>query len=153
MTAQASDSITYKNECRGITTEPLRDYIKELNLPHPFYAPASFCWRGYIAHWAVDNNKLFLVGFRGWILNNQHIGMDYIFPGEDVVFAHWYTGEIRMRLGEMVAYIHGGYGSTYEGYRSFTFEKGVLVSETERWLTPEEILAAQLHAENDLKDF
>ena len=153
MTAQESDSITYKNERRGITTEPLRDYIPYLNIPHRFVSPSTFCHRGYFASWAVDNNKLFLIGFEAWILDYQKVGMDYIFPGEDVVFAHWYTGEIRMRLGEMVAYIHGGYGSTYEGYRSFTFEKGVLVSETERWLTPEEILAAQLDAAEDLKDF
>jgi hypothetical protein len=153
MTAQASDSITYKNESRGITTEPLRDFIEKLNLPHPFFAPTSFCWRGYIAHWAVDNNKLFLVGFKGWILDSIVVGMDYIFPGEDVVFAHWYTGEIRMRLGEMVAYIHGGYDSTFEGYRSFTFEKGILVSVTEKWLTAEEILAAQRHADESMRDF
>jgi hypothetical protein len=153
MTAQASDSITYKNERRGITTEPLRDFIEKLNLPHPFFAPTTFCWRGYIAHWAVDNNKLFLNGFKGWILDSIVVGMDYIFPGEDVVFAHWYSGEIRMRLGEMVAYIHGGYDSTYEGYRSFTFEKGILVSVTEKWLTAEEILAAQRHADESMRDF
>ncbi len=134
-------------------TEPLRDYIPLLNLPHPFIAPASYCWRGYIASWAVDNKKLFLVGFKGWILDYQQVGMDYIFPGDDVVFAHWYTGEIRMQLGKMVAYIHGGYDSTYEGYRSLTFEKGVLISEKERWLTPEEILAAQQDAADDMKDF
>ena len=153
MTAQASDSFTYNNKRSGMDTEPLRDYLKELDLPHRFVARTTFCWRGYFAEWAVDNNKLFLVGFKGWILDNLEVDMDYIFPGEDVVFAHWYTGTIRTRLGEMVAYIHGGYDSTYEGYVALKFENGILISATEKWLTPEEILAAQRHADESMRDF
>jgi len=153
MTAQASDSLPYHNKRSGMDTEPLRDYIPELNLPHRFVARTTFYWRGYFADWAVDNNKLFLVGFKGWILDNLEVGMDYIFPGEDVVFAHWYTGTIRTRLGKMVAYIHGGYDSTYEGYRALKFEKGILISATEKWLTPEEIIAAQRHADESMRDF
>jgi hypothetical protein len=153
MTAQASDSLTYNNKRSGMDKEPLRDYLIELDLPHRFISPTTFCNRGYFADWAVDNNKLFLVGFKGWILNYLIVGMDYIFPGEDVVFAHWYTGVIRIRLGEMVAYIHGGYDSTFEGYRSLTFEKGILISVTEKWLTAEEILAAQRHADESMRDF
>ncbi len=134
-------------------TEPLRDYVAELNLPHRFIAPTTFCNRGYVAKWAVDNNKLFLVGFKGWILDYMEVGMDYIFPGEDVVFVHWNTGTIRTRLGEMVAYIHGGYDSTYEGYVALKFENGILISATEKWLTPEEILKAQHDADNSMQDF
>lgn len=153
MTAQASDSITYNNKRSGMDTEPLRDYIPKLNLPHRFIGPTTFCNRGYVAKWAVDNNKLFLVGFKGWILDYLEVGMDYIFPGEDVVFANWYTGTIRTRLGEMVAYIHGGYDSTYEGYVALKFENGILISATEKWLTPEEILKAQHDADNSMQDF
>lgn len=153
MTAQASDSITYNNKRSGMDTEPLRDYIPKLNLPHRFVARSTFCWRGYFAEWAVDHDKLFLVGFRGWILDYLEVGMDYIFPGEDVVFAHWYTGTIRTRLGEMVAYIHGGYDSTYEGYVALKFENGILISATEKWLTPEEIEKAQRDADESMQDF
>ncbi|MFN7313776.1 MAG: hypothetical protein ACK5UI_09875 [Bacteroidota bacterium] len=153
MTAQASDSITYNNKSSGMDTEPLRDYIKELNLPYHFVSPSTFCNRGYFADWAVDSNKLFLVGFEGWILDYLKVGMDYIFPGEDVVFAHWYTGTIRASRGEMVAYIHGGYDSTYEGYVELKFESGILISATEKWLTPEEIEAAQRDADESMRDF
>lgn len=153
MTAQASDSIIYNNERSGMNTEPLRDYIPELKLTHDFIKPNTFCSRGYFAEWAVDNNKLFLVGFKGWILDYLEVGMDYIFPGEEVVFAHWYTGTIRTPLGEMVAYIHGGYDSTYEGYRALTFEKGILVSVNVKWLTPKEIREAQKSAEDSMIDF
>ncbi len=139
MTAQASDSITYNNKTTGMRTEPLRDYIPQLNLPHLFVATSSFCWRGYFAKWAVDNNKLFLIGFNGQILDNIKVGMDYIFPGEDVVFAHWFSGKIRTPLGEMIAYVHGGYESAHEGNQYLTFEKGNLIDVHEKWLTPEEI--------------
>lgn len=153
MTAQASDSITYNNKTTGMGTEPLRDYIPELNLPHRFFATSTFCWRGYFAKWAVENNKLFLIGFDGQILDNIKVGMDYIFPGEDVVFAHWFSGEIRIPLGEMVRYIHGGYASVYEGDRFLIFEKGNLLKVYEKWLTPEEIEEQKNLEGSEMKDF
>lgn len=153
MTAQASDSIKYKNKRSGMGTEPLRNYLKQLNLPYPFIAPSSFCWRGYFASWAVEHNKLFLVDFTGYILNYQKVGMDYIFPGEDVVFANWFSGEIRIPLGNMVAYVHGGYESAYEGDCFLTFENGILINERERWKTPEEIETLKLNEGWELRDF
>lgn len=154
MTAQASDSITYNNKRTGMGTEPLRDYIPYLNIPHRFVSPSTFCNRGYFASWAVNNNKLFLVDFTCWILDYQKVeGLDYIFPGEDVVFAHWFSGEIRIPLGEMVAYVHGGYASAHEGDKYLTFEKGVLIHEYEKWRTPEEIEKLIQEEGDDLKDF
>jgi hypothetical protein len=153
MTAQASDSITYRNKTTGMRTEPLSEYIPKLNIPHRFVAPASYCWRGYFAEWAVENNKLLLTGFNGFILNYQKVGMEYIFPGENIVFAHWFSGEIQIPMGEMICYIHGGYASINEGDRCLIFENGLLIKEFEKWLTAEEIERYKNEESNGLDDF
>ena len=98
----------------------------------------SICARGYYSKWAIDNKKLFLIDWTGYILNYEKVGMDYLFPDEEIVFANWFTGTIRISIGKLINYIHGGYASIYEGDKFLKFEKGVLVSEKEKWLTPEE---------------
>lgn len=67
------------------------------------------------------------------------MGMAYLFPDEEVVFADWFTGKIRIPIGDTVAYVHGGYASIQEGDMFLEFENGVLVNEYTKWLTEEEI--------------
>lgn len=56
--------------------------------------------------------------------------MSYVFPDfPDGVFAHWYTGELRCPMGELLNYVHGGYGSTYEQDLFIEVENGVVVNE------------------------
>jgi hypothetical protein len=139
MTAQISDILIYKNEELCIASEPLSDYLAKVKLPHKLVAPNTACWRGYYAKWAIDNKKLFLIKWQGYILDYQKVDIQYIFPGEEVVFAKWYTGEIRIGMGDLVSYVHGGYASVYEGDMFLIFENGELVNEYTKWLTKEEI--------------
>lgn len=119
--------------------EPLRSYLDTVELPHKLVAPNSACWRGYTSKWAIDNKKLFLIDWNGYILDYQKVGMAYLFPDEEIVFAKWFTGQIRIEKGELVSYFHGGYGSIYEGTMFLIFENGALVNEFIKWLTKEEI--------------
>lgn len=43
------------------------------------------------------------------------------------VRADWYSGELRIPMGEMLKYVHGGYCSTWERDRLVMIEKGVVV--------------------------
>ena len=56
-----------------------------------------------------------------------------IFPGfPDRVFAHWYSGTIRIPQGKQLEYVHMGYGSTYERDLFLDVERGVVVTTRER---------------------
>ncbi len=139
MTAQARDILFYNDERFFIATEPLEGYLKTISLPHNLVAPTTACWRGYYSKWAIDNNKLFLIEWEGYILDYQKVGIEYLFPDEEFVFANWYSGEIRIPVGEMISYFHGGYLSKYEGDRFLEFKVGELVNEYTKWLSQEEI--------------
>lgn len=145
MTAQFSDLLLYKGENFSIGCEPLESYLETIKLPHRLVAPSSACWRGYYAKWAIDNSKLFLIKWEGYILDFQRVNIDYIFPDEEFVFAKWFTGEIRIPQGNEIRYIHGGYATIYEGDMFLEFKDGILINERTVWLTPDEI--EQIHRE------
>jgi hypothetical protein len=146
MTLQVRDVLIYNEEKLGIASEPLYEYLQKAKLPHKLVAPHSACWRGYVAIWTIDNKKLFLIGWQGNILDDIKVGIDYLFPDEEFVFAKWFTGKIRIEMGEFVG---GGYSSIHEGERFLVFENGVLIDEYVKWLTKEEIEKIQ----NEEKDF
>jgi len=139
MTAQSRDILLYNKEELQMAGEPLFSYLNSIKLPHYLVAPSTACWRGYTSKWAIENKKLFLTEWQGYILDYQKVGMDYLFPGEEIVFAKWFTGPIRIEMGKRIKYVHGGYDSVYEGDMLLKFENGVLVEEHTKWLTQEEI--------------
>ena len=49
-----------------------------------------------------------------------------LFPGQNEVFAHWFTGVIKVPDGKLINYVHAGFASTYEEDLLITFKKGVL---------------------------
>ncbi|TVQ43112.1 MAG: hypothetical protein EA362_11945 [Saprospirales bacterium] len=143
MTAQVSDILIYENERHHLQCEPLESYLKETELPHKLVPTNSACWRGYIATWAIDNKKLFLIKWEAHILDYVKVDIDYLFPGEEFVFAKWFTGKIKIPMGECVKYVHGGYLSVYEGQKILTFENGIMIDEVTKWLSQEEIVKIQ----------
>ena len=46
-----------------------------------------------------------------------------------MVFAHWFTGELRCPSGALLHYVHGGYGSTYESDLFLRVQRGVVLEE------------------------
>ncbi len=139
MTAQARDILIYNKKQLYMAAEPLDSFLKTATLPHKLVAPNTACWRGYTSKWAIDNKKLFLIAWEGYINDYQKVGMEYLFPDEEIVFAKWFTGQIRIGMGEIVRYVHGGYASVHEGDMFLIFENGELVNEYVKWLSKEEI--------------
>lgn len=45
---------------------------------------------------------------------------------EAPVFADWFTGTLRIPQGEMLHYVHMGYGSVYEGEMHIKIEKVIV---------------------------
>jgi hypothetical protein len=53
--------------------------------------------------------------------------MGLLFPGfEKRVFAHWYSGTLRIRDGQMLSYKHMGYMSVFERELLIEVERGVV---------------------------
>jgi hypothetical protein len=59
----------------------------------PFSGNSSTNWRGYIAQWRVENDKLYLFGLQEDDSEPPGGSFASIFPGQDKVFADWFTGE------------------------------------------------------------
>ena len=124
-------------------TEPLESYIALVHGVDGSGTPRSpfrgldtwsSLWRGYIGHWAICQDRLYLLGlFRptwgkpGHPLRRRRLEMGLIFPGfEKRVFAHWYSGTLRVLDGEMLNYSHGGYMSVFERDLLIEVEQGVV---------------------------
>lgn len=137
-TAQASDIIIIDGKQEQLNTNPLAPYLAV----HPTAIPESDFhstanWRGYIAIWEVLDDKLFLrkvlVEFKDPDAKPEDYGSEakdvlgQVFPDSKNVVATWYSGTLVVPKGEMLRYVHMGYGSTYERYSILTIRYGRVV--------------------------
>ncbi|SDG17896.1 hypothetical protein SAMN04244550_03550 [Rhodobacter capsulatus] len=62
-------------------------------------------------------------------------GIDSGQPGRlpEKVFAQWYSGTLRIPQGELLDYVHMGYGSTYDWDLLLEVQSGVVVSKSVRF--------------------
>lgn len=133
MTAQEGEVILYKKKRYYMATEPLEAYLATRE-DIKFGFATSACWRGYKGKWKVKHKKLYLINLSGILMNhpltiNATNAMEQLFPGQKEVFAQWFTGEIRIPIGEMLEYVHMGYESRFEKEIILEFKNGVLTSE------------------------
>jgi hypothetical protein len=147
MTAQMADSLIYKEKQFDLFANPLENYF-EINPPRPnFVAGSTANRKGFLAEWEIDDDRLYLVGLSGsmcvkphevtaqnsyWCRAKHHgeceavdICLDDFFEVTACrVFANWYSGEVRLPHGEMLEYVHSGFGSKYERYLMIDIEAG-----------------------------
>src|SRR5690606_9919887 len=91
------------------------------------------CWRGYYGIWSLENDRLFLVELAGNIDGPDNtwepVDLQYLFPGQEKVFANWFSDIIKIEKGDLLEYVHMGYASKYERDLFLVFEEGVKVDE------------------------
>lgn len=131
MTAQVSETLIYSGKQLMMFTTPLDPYLRANRLS--FVSPHTACWRGYEGTWEIkrseSNEGLYLVALRAYRSYEDIAELEDIFPGfPDGVFAHWFSGEIRLPQGNLLKYIHGGYASTYEYDLFLEIKKGLVVN-------------------------
>ena len=78
---------------------------------------SSACWREYIGTWEIKDNKFYLVNLEGRLKLKE----------QTPIFAEWFTGTLRIPEGEMLHYVHMGYGSVYEGETHIKIKKGIVI--------------------------
>lgn len=129
MTAQSPEMLTLDGQTHAVCAEPLARYLRSAGVDRIFRATNSACWRGYIGTWEVIDDCLYLTAIEGNLESGEMANLKTIFPNTPgPVFAHWYSGVLRIPQGEMINYVHGGYESCSEKNLLLEFEAGVLIS-------------------------
>lgn len=128
MTAQVGERLRFKGEETWMATEPLNQYLQNRDDIN-FVPKSSACWRGYYGQWEIKDNKLFLIGLKAYVEEYREVDLHYLFPGQNQVFANWFSGGIRIPQGEMLEYVHMGYFSIFERDLVLKFSEGILIDE------------------------
>lgn len=129
MTAQISESIIYEGENRSLLSCPLSDFFSLSDTPSPFQMNCTALWRGYLGSWEIIQGRLYLIEIKAGFDDDNQTTLKDIFPGfSDRVFAHWYTGELRIPDGEQIQYEHNGFGSQYESDILIQIKQGAVES-------------------------
>lgn len=139
-TAQAPDVLIYKGEKKHLLSNPLEDFYEMGNRKRPKFMVEPFTissgnWRGYVATWEIENDRLYLREVKAWLCPGPNeasckkVTLEGIFPGkvrDGRVSAEWFTGKLRIPDGEQLRYIHAGYASIYERDIIFDVTKGTV---------------------------
>lgn len=127
MTAQIAETLHYQGEDLPMCTNPLGAYFAMGGFNPPFESNCTALWRGYVGRWEIVDGRLYLVELSGTLEDGTEASVATIFPDfPDRVFAHWYSGTIRIPQGKQLEYVHMGYGSTFERDLLLEVERGVL---------------------------
>lgn len=136
-TAQAPEILQFGSKTYYIHTNPLTPVLLEKpdRLPEAGTV-SSGLWRGYIGSWSIRRNRLMLEDVK---VPTEHYmdsdvpeekqfrsAMKPLFGTSEPQMATWFTGNLIVPTGEMVRYVHMGYGSTYSSYMVLTIVKGVV---------------------------
>ena len=127
MTAQIAERLLYEGEELAMCTNPLADYFALGGSRPSFESNSTALWRGYVGRWEVVDGRLYLIDLRGTLDDGTEASLSSVFPEfPERVFAHWYSGTIRVPQGKLLKYLHMGYGSTYERDFLLEVERGVV---------------------------
>lgn len=130
MTAQISERLIVEGEEMPLLSNPLSDYFCQGGYDPGFQSTCTALWRGYVGTWEIVADRLYLVGLEGVLNSGEEASLASVFPGfPDRVFAHWFTGKLRVPKGKLLNYVHMGYASTYEQDMFLHLRKGVLVGQ------------------------
>ncbi|MDO8910693.1 MAG: hypothetical protein Q8N10_00945 [Phenylobacterium sp.] len=128
MTAQATEILTYMGEDLRLMTTPLEQYLHLAKVSLDLEWPSSALWRGYRGSWEIIDDRLYLTELSGDFKDGSTLILATLFPAfPDRVFAHWYSGTLRIPQGEQLEYVHLGFGSRYERDLLLAVERGVVV--------------------------
>lgn len=144
-TAQTPDILLLDGKEEKLYTSPLVAYLSA----HPDALPKSEVvssgnWRGYVASWAIDGERLVLSRITITVTAAQgeeatrFVAKDVtsaMFPKGTPVEAAWYSGALVIPRGEQVQYVHMGYASIYERYTILSIKAGRVTSRRDLRMT------------------
>lgn len=128
MTAQVREIIIYEEQEYRMEEYPLHYYLSKIKTDIMFDDTFSACWRGYAGRWEIIRNKLYLTGLSNMTGSGYEFSMKTLFPGQEKVFAEWYSGELRIPRGEMIDHDHRRHIEIYEEDLFLEIENGILIN-------------------------
>ena len=138
-TSQIPDNIILIGKEESLLSNPLEVYFKSNPDKRPNRKDmlmSSALWRGYIATFEVLNNELFVKDIV--ILTSQDEDNEdekwisvynEVFNKIEPTKVDWLNGLLVIPHGEIINYVHMGYGSTYENYTILEILNGNLTKE------------------------
>ena len=79
---------------------------------------STACWRGYQGTWEIKDGWFYLIALRG----------RYRLREGEPILADWFSGVLRIPRGEVLQYVHMGFGSVYEEEIHIKVDKGKVVA-------------------------
>src|SRR5690348_13871746 len=138
-TAQYPDKIIFEGKEYALNTNPLETYFKQYPEKRPETGIRSTAlWRGYVATFEVKDKTLLVKdiaieinsapGSKNLDLAWKSVLND-VFPGGKALAVDWFSGILVLPHGELVNYVHMGYGSTYSNYILLEVKDGIVTGE------------------------
>jgi hypothetical protein len=133
-TAQEPDRIMIEGKEYSLNTNPLSAHLAQTGwTPSKDAVIWSSNWRGYIATWAIEEGQLVLLDATTRLPGGRPSAervvsiREALFPSQPRVVADWYTGALIIPDGELVDYVHMGYGSSYDHYQVIRVVAGEVI--------------------------
>ena len=132
VTAQYPDKITYKGTEYNLNSNPLEPYFEKNPENRPDMVSTAL-WRGYVGHFEIIENELYLTDMKRPISYTDDDGnfkekwvsiYRMYFPRQEKVKIDWFSGILILPHGKMVEYVHQGYASTFSKYWLIEIENG-----------------------------
>jgi hypothetical protein len=130
MNPQLKELLVYKGKEVAMSCEPLSQYLLQLKSPPLFYTACKANERGYLGKWAILREELYLTEFIAMLENKDEVSIHYLFPGQQIVHAEWFNGEIVLNEGKLLALKDENNPAIYEKDVHMEFIKGRLVKTT-----------------------
>jgi hypothetical protein len=135
-TAQVPDVLIYNEKEYALTVNPMETYFKKYPEKRP-RMPHTALWRGYVATFEIIHNELWVIDIKKYEsemingkYNSKYVSIiNECLNGKDRMKIDWYNGLLVLPQGELVEYVHMGYGSTYEYYKLIEIENGNYIKE------------------------
>ena len=115
---------------------PLEIYFSQNKIDSPFEALTTANWRGHIATWQFDNNKLYLSNIKR---PNTNVVLSEVLPDQEVIdsriHANWYSGQLLLLTNPEEIWRTSSYSDEkyrvkeFKTYYLVDIDKGVLVNE------------------------
>ena len=128
MTAQIPERLRYQGEDHALCSEPLGSYFQMAGVKPVLLLHCTALWRGYIGSWEIVADRLYLVRLEAEPPYEKTLTVSTFFPDHpERVFAHWFSGLLRLPQGDLLRYRHMGWGSTYERDLFLKVDRGIVV--------------------------
>ncbi|MDR1251050.1 MAG: hypothetical protein LBK62_02675 [Treponema sp.] len=110
---------------------PMETYFNKFPEKRP-PMPHTALWRGYVATFEIIQNELWVIDIEKYeseIIDGKYSSkyvsiINQCLDGKDRMKVDWFNGLLVLPQGELVDYVHMGYGSTYEYYTLIEIENG-----------------------------